>query len=43
MKKNLIRMVLMVFFLVACGSTPVMANGPGQPPLCYPGDPGCPN
>jgi hypothetical protein len=34
---------LMILFLVACGSTPVMADGGGFPPLCYPGSSGCPN
>jgi hypothetical protein len=42
MKKNLIRIVLMVLLLLACGSTPAIAGGAGQPPLCYPGDQGCP-
>jgi hypothetical protein len=42
MKKIMIRMMLVVLFLVVCGSGPVLADGPGFPPLCYPGDQGCP-
>ena len=43
MKRNIIRLIVAALLLVACGSTPVLAGGPGQPPLCYPGDVGCPN
>ena len=54
MKRTIIRLILAALLLVACGSTPVLAdgpkgatplfNGPGLPPLCDPGNPnGCPN
>ena len=42
MKKMMMRLVLALFLLLACGSAPVLANGPGPVPLCYPGDANCP-
>jgi hypothetical protein len=37
MKKTVIRLILAVLFLVACGSTPVLADGGGEPvPICWP-------
>ena len=37
MKKTLIRILLTTLFLVACGSTPVLAGSDGWPvPICYP-------
>jgi len=41
MKRTIIRLILAMLFLVACGSTPVLADG-GEPPLCFPGQPQCP-
>jgi len=41
MKTTIIRLILTTLLLVACGSTPVLADG-GDPPLCLPGQPGCP-
>jgi len=38
MKKNLIRLILAALLLVACGSTPVLADGSDpRPPFCPPG------
>ena len=42
MKKTIIRMTLVALLLVVSGSTPVLADGGGGPPLCFPGDVGCP-
>ena len=42
MKKTIIRLILAALLLVACASTPVLADGGGEPPLCFPGSPGCP-
>lgn len=42
MKKTLFRLIMATLLLVACGSTPVLADGGGGPPLCFPGDAGCP-
>ena len=42
MKTTIIRLILTTLLLVACGSTPVLADGGGEPPLCFPGSPGCP-
>jgi len=42
MKTIIIRLILTTLLLVACGSTPVLADGGGDPPLCLPGTPGCP-
>ena len=39
MKKTIVRMILAILFLVASGSTPILADGPGPAPLCYPGEP----
>ena len=37
MKKTVVRTLLIVLMLVACGTTPVLANGGGSPvPICYP-------
>jgi hypothetical protein len=40
MKKTVIRLILAVLVLVACGSTPVLADGGEPVPICWP-DP-CP-
>ncbi|HWZ44844.1 MAG TPA: hypothetical protein VNW97_15320 [Candidatus Saccharimonadales bacterium] len=37
MKTTIIKIILATLFLVACGSTPVLADGGGGPvPICYP-------
>jgi hypothetical protein len=36
MQKTIIRIILTLLLLTAWGSAPVMANGPGIPPYCYP-------
>jgi hypothetical protein len=37
MKKTIIRLIFIAFFLIASGVTPVLADaGGGFPPLCYP-------
>lgn len=42
MKQTIIRLIVLALLLAVSGSTPVLADGPGFPPLCYPGDAGCP-
>src|SRR5262249_27773694 len=42
MKTTILRLILAALLLVASGSTPVLADGGGEPPLCFPGPPGCP-
>lgn len=37
MKKTLIRLVLLGAALLAVSATPAMADGGGDPPLCWPG------
>jgi len=41
MKTTIVRLILAALLLLACGLTPVLPNGPGDPPLCFPGQPGC--
>ena len=36
MKKTLIRIVLATLFLIACGATPMAADGVPRPPFCPP-------
>jgi len=36
MKKTIVRIALAMLFLVASGSTPILADGPGPRPLCIP-------
>ena len=36
MKKTIFRLILAVLFLVACGSTPVLADGGDPVPICWP-------
>ncbi len=37
MKSTLVRIIVVTLLLVSCGSAPVLADGPGIPPLCWPG------
>jgi hypothetical protein len=39
MNKTVIRLTLAVLLLLACSSTPVVADGTGIPPLCMPSRP----
>jgi hypothetical protein len=34
--KKTIRIAAVILALAVCGSTPVLADGPGPVPLCYP-------
>jgi hypothetical protein len=36
MKKTIVKLFLIGFFLIACGVVPASADGGGDPPLCYP-------
>jgi len=36
MKKTIVRIILAVLFLAASGTTPVLADGGGPAPLCFP-------
>lgn len=36
MKKTIIRIILATLFLVASGSTPILADGTSPRPLCVP-------
>jgi len=36
MKKTIVRMILAMLFLVASGSTPILADGSEPRPLCVP-------
>ena len=41
MKKMMVRIFLAVLLLVACGTTPVLADGTSPVPYCFPK--ACPN
>lgn len=41
MKRTIMWLILALVLLAAGGSTPVLADGGGDPPLCYPKS--CPN
>ena len=36
MKKTIIKLTLTAFFLIVSGATPLLDDGGGIPPLCYP-------
>jgi len=36
MKSTILRIIVVTLLLVACGSAPVLADGGGPVPLCYP-------
>jgi hypothetical protein len=36
MKKMTIKLILTILFLATWGATPVLADGGGDPPLCFP-------
>jgi len=37
MKTTVIRLTLATLFFLACDATPLLADGGGIPPLCWPG------
>lgn len=39
MKKTLLKIIFTILMLLANGSVLVLADGPGIPPICYPGEP----
>jgi hypothetical protein len=36
MKKTMIKLILVTLFLIAGTTTPALADGGGDPPLCFP-------
>jgi len=43
MKRTVIALIAITFVLISIEATPTLSfNGPGQPPLCFPGSPQCP-
>ena len=42
MKKTMINLIFTSLLTAAGTATPLSLSGPGDPPLCYPGEPACP-